>query len=212
MNSGGVCVIPADTGYVIASACHSPDSVQKVSQINLESAEKEISIFITSLNQLQPVKYLLSKEIWAFIEGLWPNPVGFVLPEIGDWLKGFGLASVSSLLDSSKSVILYISDCGVTGQIIDRVGPIAVRLLTKGTQNLPSQMFAKLLTQVDGVLLDTAHDTEYEFTVVDCTKMEMGVIDVLKVGAVPTIKVLDVLHTVITREDSCSNTVNSIYL
>ncbi|XP_075042148.1 uncharacterized protein LOC142101639 isoform X2 [Mixophyes fleayi] len=212
MNAGGVCVIPADIGYVIASACHSPDSVQKVSQINMENTDREISIYITSLTQLQPVKYLLSRELWDFIEGLWQNPVGFVLPKIGGWLNGFGLANSSSLLGSSKSVILYISDCEVTAQIIDLVGPIAVRSLAKGTQILPGQLFPKPLRKVDGILLDMAYASYYEFTVVDCTKMEMGVIDVLKVGSVPKIKVLDVLHTVITREENCINTLDSVDL
>lgn len=52
-------------------------------RIDMENIDSEMSIFITSLAQLQPIKHILSKLMWDFIEGLFPNPVGYVVPRIG---------------------------------------------------------------------------------------------------------------------------------
>ncbi|KAG9478046.1 hypothetical protein GDO78_013179 [Eleutherodactylus coqui] len=212
LNVGGICVIPADEGYVIASVCQFPDSVQKVSKIDIENTDNEMSIFITSIEQLQPIKHLLSKLMLDFIEGLWPNPVGFVLPKIGDWLTGFQLATTSSLSGSSKNVIIYVSDCEVTTQIINQVGPIAVRSLPKGAHTHPSQMFPKLRSKVNGILLDEEHNNDDIFTVVDCTQIKRGIVDFVKVGIIPTTQVMNVLHTVMSRRENGFNTLCSVHL
>ncbi|KAG8554110.1 hypothetical protein GDO81_003666 [Engystomops pustulosus] len=206
MSTGGICVIPADEGYVIAAACQFPDSVQKLSIIDADNTDSTMSIIITSLSHLQPIKCLLSTLVWDFIEGLWPNPVGILLPEMGDWLDGFRLATSSSLLGPSKNVIIYISDCGVTTQVIHQVGPIAVRSLAKGTQLNPGQMFPQMLTKVNGILLDKGHIAN-EFTIVDCTEIKTGNINFVKVGTVPKTQVLNVLHTVMFRR---KNSIDSI--
>ncbi|KAM4020592.1 uncharacterized protein ACNLHF_000960 [Anomaloglossus baeobatrachus] len=212
MKTGGICVIPADEGYVIASACQFPDAVSKVSKIRMENTNNEMSVYITSLAQLQPIKYLLSKLTWDFIEALWPNPVGFVLPKIGDWLDRFQLATSSSLSGSSKNVIIYISDCEVTTQIIDQVGPIAVRMLAKETHIHPDQIFTKLQSRVNGILLDEEHNSDNEFTVIDCTEIETGIIDFVKIGTVPETQVLNVLHIIMSKNKGNFNTLHSVHL
>ncbi|XP_073429133.1 uncharacterized protein [Dendrobates tinctorius] len=201
MNTGGICVIPADEGYLIASACRFPDAVHNVSKMRMENIDNEMSVFITSLAQLQPIKNLFSKLMWDFIEALWPNPVGFVLPKIGDWLDGFQLATSSSLSGSSRNVIIYISDYEVTTQIIEQVGPIAVRSLAKETHIHPGQIFTKLLRKVDGILLDEENSNDNEFTVVDCTEIETGIIDFVKIGTVPETQVLNVLHMIMSKKE-----------
>ncbi|XP_069604739.1 uncharacterized protein [Ranitomeya imitator] len=210
MNAGGICVIPSDEGYVMASACQFPDAVHKVSKIRMENIDNETSLFITSLAQLHPIKNLFSKLMWDFIEALWPNPVGFVLPKIGDWLDGFQLATSSS--GSSRNVIIYISDYEVTTQIIDQVGPIAARSLAKETHIHPSQIFSKLLRKVDGILLDEENSNDNEFTVVDCTKIETGIIDFVKIGTVPEAQVLNVLHMIMEKKERNLSALHSVHL
>ncbi|KAM3912366.1 uncharacterized protein RB166_020841 [Leptodactylus fuscus] len=212
MNTGGICVIPADEGYVIAAACQFPDSMQKLSKLDMEKIDSEMSIFITSLSQLQPIKHLLCQVMWDFIKGLWPNPVGFVLPKIEDWLDGFQLATSSSIPGSPKRVVIYISDCEVTTQIIDKVGPIAARSLPKGMNIHPGHMLPNLLSKVNGILLDEEHNIDFGFTVVDCTEIKMGIINFVKVGTVPKAQVTDVLQTVMSRRRNSTNTIHSIYL
>ncbi|XP_073493840.1 uncharacterized protein [Phyllobates terribilis] len=212
MSTGGICVIPADEGYVIASACRFPDAVHKVSKIRMENIDNEMSVFITSLAQLQPIKYLLSNLMWDFMEALWPNPVGFVLPKVGDWLDGFQLATSSSLSGSSRNVTIYISDYEVTTQIIDRVGPIAVRSLANETHFHPGQIFTKLLRKVNGILLDVETRNENEFTVVDCTEIETGIIDFVKIGTVPEAQVMNVLHLNMSKKERNLSALHSVRL
>ncbi|XP_069842331.1 uncharacterized protein [Dendropsophus ebraccatus] len=212
MSTGGICVIPADVGYVIASACRFPDSVQKLSKIHMENKDSETSIYITDVKQLQPIKYLLGKVMWDFIEGLWPNPVGFIIPGTGDWLDGFQMATSSSLAGSKKNVTLYISDCEVTAQIIDKVGPIAVRLMAKGTHIHSGQILPKKLSKVKAILLDEENNDYTEYTVVDCTKIKTGTIDFIKVGSVPEAQILNVLHSVRLERENSLNTLHSVRL
>ncbi|XP_040261732.1 uncharacterized protein LOC120977724 isoform X2 [Bufo bufo] len=161
----------------------------RTNRIDMEKTNSEMSIFITNLSQLPPTKYLLSELMWDFIQGLWPNPVGFVLPKMGDWMDEFQLASFSSVSGSPKKVIMYVSDCDVTSQIIDQVGPIAVRPLPKGVNIHSGQLFPEMLSKVNGILLDEDNNNDNEFTVVDCTEIKMGVIDFIKVGTVPKTQV-----------------------
>ncbi|XP_068103784.1 uncharacterized protein [Hyperolius riggenbachi] len=126
----------------------------------------------------------------------------------GKCLDNLGLANSSSLLGSSKNIILYTSDYEVTTQIIDLVGPIAVRLLGMRTQGL---MLSNLPKEVDGILIDDMQNNDYEFTIIDCMDVDRGKIEIIKEGAVSTSQVMDVLHAVNAREES-SNIQNSIRL
>ncbi|XP_040261733.1 uncharacterized protein LOC120977724 isoform X3 [Bufo bufo] len=112
-----------------------------------------------------------------------------VFAQIGDWMDEFQLASFSSVSGSPKKVIMYVSDCDVTSQIIDQVGPIAVRPLPKGVNIHSGQLFPEMLSKVNGILLDEDNNNDNEFTVVDCTEIKMGVIDFIKVGTVPKTQV-----------------------
>ncbi|XP_018419748.1 PREDICTED: uncharacterized protein LOC108793333 [Nanorana parkeri] len=80
MKSGGICVIPVDLGYAVASSCYFSDSVQKVSKLEMEAEDAEISIFISGFSDLREEKSVLGRRLRGLILGLGPNPVGFVLP------------------------------------------------------------------------------------------------------------------------------------
>ncbi|XP_068103790.1 uncharacterized protein [Hyperolius riggenbachi] len=208
LNTGRICAIPTDLGYVLAASCHFSESVQKIFQINTISEDAEIMISITSLVHQHQSKYDCNRKICNFINSLWPYPVGLVLPNKGKCLDNLGLANSSSLLGSSKNIILYTSDYEVTTQIIDLVGPIAVRLLGMRTQGL---MLSNLPKEVDGILIDDMQNNDYEFTIIDCMDVDRGKIEIIKEGAVSTSQVMDVLHAVNAREES-SNIQNSIRL
>ncbi|XP_072286785.1 uncharacterized protein [Pyxicephalus adspersus] len=212
MKSGGICVIPVDLGYAVASSSYFLDSIKKLSKLEIETEDNEISIFISGFADLQEEKSVLGRRVQELVKGLWPNPVGFVLPKNGTWMDNLRLINSSSLLGSMKSVTLYMSDCEVTTQIINRVGPIAVRLLSKRTQIMLDVKFQKFPGKVDAILLDEIQKNEYEFTVIDCTMLEKGNVNIIKEGSVPTAQVMDVLHTVITREENCFSTESSARL
>lgn len=214
IKTGGICVIPVDLGYAVVSSCYFSDSVQKLSQLEIETEDNEISIFISSFVHLQE-KSVLSRRVQGLIQGLWPNPVGFVLPKKGNWLDSLGVADCSSLLGTPRSVTLYISDLEVTTQIINLVGPIAVRSLgkkTHRTQLVPDLSFPKFPAKVDRILLDEIRKNDYKFTIVDCMDLEKGTVNIIEEGSVPVTQVMDVLHTVITREENYISAANSVRL
>ncbi|KAM5146295.1 uncharacterized protein ACMZJ9_013520 isoform 2-T2 [Mantella aurantiaca] len=212
MKSGGICVIPVDLGYAVASSCYFPDSVQKVSQLEIESEDNEISVFIAGLSHLRDDKSVLGRRVQGLIDGLWPNPVGFVLPKKGCWLDNLGLANSSSLLGSLKSITLCISDCEVTSQIINLVGPIAIRSLGKSTQALSDLGFPKFPGKVDGILFDGIQENDDTFTVVDCMQLENGIVNIIKEGSVPKTRVTEVLHAVITGGENGTSGEDSVRL
>ncbi|MEE6515394.1 hypothetical protein FKM82_024129 [Ascaphus truei] len=201
MNIGGVCGIPTDVGCVIAAACHCPDAVEKIYKIKMENADTEMSLLITSLTQLAPSKHLIGHMAWDFMQGLWPEPIGLILSKEGGWLDSLGLRNSCKLLGSSHSVTLYISDYTVTSYLTDMVGPIAVKPLGKGHIIPPSEIYTRLRGKVDGILLDLPYQENDDFTIVDCTKIERKVIDIMKVGSLSSTQVMDIFNTVLQDDD-----------
>ncbi|PIO36919.1 hypothetical protein AB205_0019160 [Aquarana catesbeiana] len=153
-------------------------------RLEIETEDNEISIFISSFVHLQE-KSVLSRRVQGLIQGLWPNPVGFVFPKKGNWLDSLGVADCSSLLGTPRSVTLYISDLEVTTQIINLV---------------------------DRILLEEIRKNDYKFTIVDCMDLEKGTVNIIEEGSVPVTQVMDVLHTVITREENYISAANSVRL
>ncbi|XP_063287075.1 uncharacterized protein LOC134572196 isoform X2 [Pelobates fuscus] len=212
MNEGGLCVIPTEATNVIAASCYFSDSVKQISQINLKNIDNEISLCISDLVQMQAVKYLFNGMIWYLIEALSPNPIGLILPKQGCWLDCLGLQNDLSYLGTSHTVTLYVSDCQVTNQVIDMVGPLAIRVLGKECQELCDQRCAMLLTQVDGILLDAPFKEDSGITVVDCTQIDKGLIDVKIVGSVSKIQVMDIFNAITAGQANGMDTENSVYL
>ncbi|CAH2315572.1 uncharacterized LOC100489887 L homeolog [Pelobates cultripes] len=212
INEGGLCVIPTETTNVIAASCYFPDSVKQISQLNLKNMDNEISLCISDLVQMQAVKYLFNGMIWYLIEALSPNPIGLILPKQGCWLDCLGLQNDLSYLGTCHTVTLYVSDRQVTNQVIDMVGPLAIRFLGKECQELCGQSCARLLTQVDGILLDAPFKEDSGITVVDCTQIDKGLIDVKIVGSVSKIQVMDIFNAITAGQANGMDTENSVYM
>ncbi|KAM4664735.1 uncharacterized protein O3C94_012742 [Discoglossus pictus] len=192
LNTGGICMIPTDSKYMLASAYHCPASVQKLSQIQMENTENEMSFVISSMTQLLPVRHLIAQMVWDFIDSLWPGPIGLVLSK-----------QDCSMLDSCGNIVLYISDCAVTSYLIGMVGPIAVKPLGNMRQIQNKKINTKLSGKIDGILLDLPHEEDYEITVVDCTQIKMGIISVMQTGSVPSIQIMDTFHAILSKHTDC---------
>ncbi|KAM9324071.1 uncharacterized protein PAF06_000064 [Gastrophryne carolinensis] len=167
MNSGGLCIIPVDLGYVIASSCRFLDSIHKVSKASPPTTTNACHGSIDLALELDMV-------YWSKISAL---------------------------------QLLYT--LFLTFSCDEFVGPIAVRKLGRRAQSMPGLAFPKLLGQTDGILLDDAQNSDFEFTIIDCMELHEGVIEIIKEGSVPKAKVMDVLHSVITREENGIRTLNS---
>nr|XP_003230159.1 PREDICTED: uncharacterized protein LOC100563185 [Anolis carolinensis] len=198
MKQGGACGIPTDTVYVLAAACNRPDAVEKAYNTKRQAEDRPMSLWISSLKQLEPVKRLFSPILWDFMEAAWASPISLVIPR-GEWLDYLGLKDSAKYVGTPQSIAIRIPDCSVTTHLIDLVGPITVTSANptgEADTTHHNQVFAKLGNKVDAVLCAGPSPENIASTVVDCTKIESGNIGFFRVGIVPKTQVLQIFEQV----------------
>ncbi|XP_074864239.1 uncharacterized protein LOC142020382 [Carettochelys insculpta] len=201
MKNGGACGIPTDTVYVLVAACNRPDAVEKVYKTKRQAQDRPMSLWISSLKQLEPAKHLFSPVLWDFMEAAWPSPISLVVHR-GEWVNFLGMKDSAKYVGTSQSVAIRIPDCSVTTYLIDLVGPIAVTSANptgEADTTHHNQVYAKLGDKVDAVLCNGPSPENIASTVVDCTKIESGNIGFFRVGIVPKSKVLQILEQVLRK-------------
>ncbi|XP_053555088.1 uncharacterized protein LOC128645832 [Bombina bombina] len=198
MKNGGICGIPTDTVYVLVAACNQPDAVEKAYKTKRQAQDRPMSLWISSLQQLEAAKHLFSPLLWDFMQAAWPSSISLVIPR-GEWLDVLGAKDSSKYIGTPQSIAIRIPDCAVTTHLIDMVGPIAVTSANPSGEadtTHHNQVYAKLGDKVDGVLCDGASPENIASTVVDCTKLESGNVGFFRVGIVPKSQVLNILQQV----------------
>ncbi|XP_073485150.1 uncharacterized protein [Aquarana catesbeiana] len=198
MKNGGICGIPTDTVYVLVAACNQPEAVERAYKTKRQAQDRPMSLWISSLQQLEPAKHLFSPLLWDFMEAAWPSPISLVIPR-GPWLDFLGAKDSSKYIGTPQSIAIRIPDCTVTTHLIDMVGPIAVTSANPSGEadtTHHNQVYAKLGDKVDGVLCGGASPENIASTVVNCTKLESGDVAFFRVGIVPKSQVLEILSHV----------------
>ncbi|NXP73227.1 SUA5 synthase, partial [Ramphastos sulfuratus] len=195
LKNGGTCGIPTDTVYVLVAACHRPDAVEKAHQSKRQAQDRPMSLWISSLKQLEPAKHLFSPLLWDFMEAAWPSPISLVIPR-GDWVDFLGMKDSAKYVGTPQSIAIRIPDCSVTTHLIDMVGPIVVTSANptgEADTTHHNQVYAKLGDKVDAVLCDGPSPENIASTVVDCTKIDSGNIGFFRVGIIPKAQVKPIL-------------------
>ncbi|NXH32958.1 YRDC protein, partial [Myiagra hebetior] len=198
LRSGGTCGIPTDTVYVLVAACSRPDAVEKAHRSKRQAQDRPMSLWISSLKQLEPAKHLFTPLLWDFMEAAWPSPISLVIPR-GEWVDFLGMKDSAKLVGTPRSVAIRIPDCSVTTHLIDLVGPIVVTSANptgEADTTHHNQVYAKLGDQVDAVLCGGPSPENVASTVVDCTKIDSGSIGFFRVGIIPKSQVLQILEQV----------------
>ncbi|XP_043913567.1 uncharacterized protein LOC122790069 [Protopterus annectens] len=198
LKNGGTCGVPSDTVYVLVAACNRPEAVAKAYKAKIQAQDRPISLWISSLKQLEPAKHLFSPLLWDFMEAAWPSSISLVIPR-GHWLDCFGLKDSAKYIGTPQSIAVRIPDCSVTTFLIDLVGPIAVMSANptgEADTTHHNQVYAKLGDVLDGVLCDGPSPENIASTVVDCTKIDSGNIGFFRVGLVPKSQVLQIFEDV----------------
>ncbi|NXN53109.1 SUA5 synthase, partial [Rynchops niger] len=198
LKNGGTCGIPTDTVYVLVAACNRPDAVEKAHQSKRQAQDRPMSLWISSLKQLEPAKHLFSPVLWDFMEAAWPSPISLVVPR-GEWVDFLGMKDSAKYVGTPQSVAIRIPDCSVTTHLIDLVGPIVVTSANptgEADTTHHNQVYAKLGNKVDAVLCDGPSPENIASTVVDCTKIDSGNIGFFRVGLIPKSQVLQILEQV----------------
>ncbi|NXE26656.1 SUA5 synthase, partial [Ardeotis kori] len=195
LKNGGTCGIPTDTVYVLVAACNRPDAVEKAHQSKRQAQDRPMSLWISSLKQLEPAKHLFTPLLWDFMEAAWPSPISLVVPR-GEWVDFLGMRDSAKYVGTPQSVAIRIPDCSVTTHLIDLVGPIVVTSANptgEADTTHHNQVYAKLGNKVDAVLCDGPSPENIASTVVDCTKIDSGNIGFFRVGIIPKSQVKSVL-------------------
>ncbi|XP_040031323.2 uncharacterized protein LOC120818363 [Gasterosteus aculeatus] len=201
MKNGGICGMPTDTVYVLVAACNRPDAVVKAFKVKKQAQDRPMSMWISSIKQLEPVRHLLSPLLLDFMEAAWPSSISMVIPR-GPWMDTFGLGDAAKHIGTPQSIAIRYPDCAVATHLINMVGPIAVTSANPSGEadtTHHNQVFAKLGKKVDGVLCDGPSPENIASTVVDCTKIETGHIGFFRVGLIPKSKVLQIFEDVQKR-------------
>ncbi|KAK2849291.1 hypothetical protein Q5P01_009125 [Channa striata] len=198
MKNGGTCGMPTDTVYVLVAACNRPDAVVKAYKVKKQAQDRPMSLWISSIKQLEPVRHLLSPLLLDFMEAAWPSSISMVIPR-GPWMDTFGLGDAAKHIGTPQSIAIRNPDCSVATHLMNLVGPIAVTSANptgEADTTHHNQVYAKLGDKVDGVLCDGPSPENIASTVVDCTKIETGHIGFFRVGLIPKSKVLQIFEEV----------------
>ncbi|NWT92118.1 YRDC protein, partial [Urocynchramus pylzowi] len=198
LRDGGTCGIPTDTVYVLVAACSRPDAVEKAHRSKRQAQDRPMSLWISSLKQLEPAKHLFTPLLWDFMEAAWPSPISLVIPR-GEWVDFLGMKDSAKYVGTPQSVAIRIPDCSVTTHLIDLVGPIVVTSANptgEADTTHHNQVYAKLGDKVDAVLCGGPSPENIASTVVDCTKIDSGNIGFFRVGIIPKSQVLQILEQV----------------
>ncbi|XP_034546078.1 uncharacterized protein si:ch211-153b23.4 [Notolabrus celidotus] len=201
MKNGGICGMPTDTVYVLVAACNRPDAVVKAFKVKKQAQDRPMSMWISSIKQLEPVRHLLSPLLLDFMEAAWPSSISMVIPR-GPWMDIFGLGDAAKHIGTPQSIAIRNPDCSVATHLINLVGPIAVTSANptgEADTTHHNQVYAKLGDKVEGVLCDGPSPENIASTVVDCTKIETGHIGFFRVGLIPKSKVLQIFEDVQKR-------------
>ncbi|KAF3693783.1 YrdC domain-containing protein, mitochondrial Precursor [Channa argus] len=198
MKNGGTCGMPTDTVYVLVAPCNRPDAVVKAYKVKKQAQDRPMSLWISSIKQLEPVRHLLSPLLLDFMEAAWPSSISMVIPR-GPWMDTFGLGDAAKHIGTPQSIAIRNPDCSVATHLMNLVGPIAVTSANptgEADTTHHNQVYAKLGDKVDGVLCDGPSPENIASTVVDCTKIETGHIGFFRVGLIPKSKVLQIFEDV----------------
>ncbi|XP_009879136.1 PREDICTED: uncharacterized protein LOC104282717 [Charadrius vociferus] len=207
LKNGGTCGIPTDTVYVLVAACNRPDAVEKAHQSKRQAQDRPMSLWISSLKQLEPAKHLFTPLLWDFMEAAWPSPISLVVPR-GEWVDFLGMKDSAKYVGTPQSIAIRIPDCSVTTHLIDLVGPIVVTSANptgEADTTHHNQVYAKLGDKVDAVLCDGPSPENIASTVVDCTKINSGNIGFFRVGIIPKSQVLQILEQVQKKQTLVPN-------
>ncbi|TNN63869.1 Threonylcarbamoyl-AMP synthase [Liparis tanakae] len=166
MKNGGICGMPTDTVYVLVAACNRPDAVIKAYKVKKQAQDRPMSLWISSIKQLEPVRHLLSPLLLDFMEAAWPSSISMVIPR-GPWMDTFGLGDAAKHIGTPQSIAIRNPDCSVATHLINlaligqRVAPVTVEGVTASLQNVtPNKChldFAIHAVEISWVILGILH-------------------------------------------------------
>jgi tRNA threonylcarbamoyl adenosine modification protein (Sua5/YciO/YrdC/YwlC family) len=116
--NGAVAIIPTDTVYGIAASLEEPGAVERIFELKGRPASKPLPVLGASLDALRTIA-VFDTEAEALARKHWPGPLTLVLERA----PGF---DVDLGGDASATVAVRVPDRGVTLELLEITGPLAV--------------------------------------------------------------------------------------
>ncbi|RUS82592.1 hypothetical protein EGW08_009666 [Elysia chlorotica] len=187
LDQGCVVGVPTDTVYALAGSCKVPESIRKIYMVKGRPAEKPICLCLSNLDQLAEVNPPFSPLLWNFMRRCYPGGISCVVPK-GEWLKNLGLGDSVDLVGTKDNICIRVPDSSVLAYLVSVSGPVALTSANPsgGEDSTHHDMVIDSLGEkLDGVVCDGTSNELVASTVVNCMKIDEGVISYFRVGCTP---------------------------
>ncbi|XP_030001870.1 uncharacterized protein LOC115427453 [Sphaeramia orbicularis] len=198
LGEGGVCGIPTDTVYALAASCKNPQAIEKIYNIKDRPAEKPICICISTVEQLVAAKPPFSPLLWEFMRNVYPGGISCIVSK-GDWLFKLGVGPAYDRVGTNNSIMIRVPDHTVTSHLCDITGPLAITSANPSGEpdsTHHSMVISRLGHKIQGVLCDGESNEVVASTVVNCLRIDEGIITIVREGCVPAVNVLQIFERV----------------
>ncbi|XP_030065003.1 uncharacterized protein LOC115473937 [Microcaecilia unicolor] len=196
LDVGGVCGIPTDTVYALAASCKHPEAIERIYTIKDRPLEKPICICISNLDQLRAVEPPFSRLLWEFMENVYPGGVSCIVKK-EEWLKKLGVGPAYDRVGTKDSIMIRVPDHTVTVHLTDMTGPLAITSANPSGESDSTHhdmVISRLSHKLDGVLCDGDSNEIVGSTVVNCLRIDEGVLSIVREGCVPAAKVMHIFE------------------
>ncbi|KAL2077579.1 hypothetical protein ACEWY4_027083 [Coilia grayii] len=198
LDEGGVCGIPTDTVYALAASCKNPAAIERIYNIKDRPLEKPVCICIANVEQLVAAKPPFSPLLWEFMRNVYPGGISCIIAK-GDWLYRLGVGGAYDRVGTKDSIMIRVPDHTVTMHLCTLTGPIAITSANPSGEpdSLHHDMVvSRLGHKLQGVLCDGESAEVAPSTVVNCLRIDEGIITFVREGCVPTAKVRQIFERV----------------
>ncbi|KAK6990839.1 YrdC domain-containing protein mitochondrial [Biomphalaria glabrata] len=187
LDQGCVIGVPTDTVYAVAGSCKVPESIKKIYMVKGRPAEKPICLCLSNLDQLAAVEPPFSDLLWNFMKRCYPGGISCVVPK-GDWLRRLGLGDAVNYVGTEHSICIRVPDSSVLAYLVSLSGPVALSSANPsgGDDSTHHDMVINSLgDKLDGVVCDGKSNELVASTVVNCLKIDEGIITYFRIGCTP---------------------------
>ncbi|XP_062578487.1 uncharacterized protein LOC134240411 [Saccostrea cucullata] len=198
---GDVIGVPTDTVYALAGSCTKPESISKIYHIKGRPPEKPICLCISNLEQLRAANPPFSPLLWRFMDKCYPGGITCVVKK-GDWLQNLGVGEAVEYVGTEESVAIRVPDSSVLSYLVSLTGPLSITSANPSGEpdsTHHSTVLDTLGEKLAGVVCDDESNETVASTVVNCMKIDEGVISYFRVGCVPQ-EIVDKLFDDVKKE------------
>ncbi|KAK7489509.1 hypothetical protein BaRGS_00019308 [Batillaria attramentaria] len=192
LDEGKIVGVPTDTVYAIGASCKHPESISRLYHVKGRPPEKPICLCLASLDQLEEANPPFSPLLFNFMRRCYPGGISCVVPK-GEWLQRLGLGDAVDYVGTKDSICIRVPDSAVLCYIVSLHGPIAITSanISGGDDSTHHSMVVTSLgDKLDGIVCDGESNETQASTVVNCCKIDEGVISYFREGCTP-IEIVD---------------------